>query len=242
MNRDDDDRSIDRFVAGLPVDEDALADAITARGIERTIVVEALVGALESTEATARLRAAERVARMEDVAEPVARALTRIAGGDVDLDVRAAAAAALRTHGEPVPGEPMPSHATRRPTEAAVARRASRLSVAFQHMAMRSGESAAPLLLLLPIDRAKAPARGSARLDDAGSWSVTLSGLAGEFAGTRPLLWVPGEDGLPFHLGTAADPVTSGGSVTIVIGPEAGSASDVQRLLSGRVELHAPDD
>lgn len=242
MNGDDDDRAINRFVAGLPVDEDALDGAISAHAVDRMIIVEALVGALDSMEATARLRAAERIARMPDIARPVAGALTRLVVADADLDVRAAAAAALRTHGEPVPGEPARRRAAPQSTEAPVlGRTASRLSVALRRVAFRSGDEAITLLLL-PIDRADVPVRGRARLGDGDRWSVTIDGLGAEFMGTYPRLWVLDADGTPFVLGTAADPVAADGSVTIAVRAEAGSAIDVQRMLSGRVELNVPDD
>ena len=86
-------------------DADAPVEAITVQSIERAIVVDALLRVLASPEATARLRAAERVARMADAAPSVIAVLIRMASEDVDLRVRAAAEAALRVHLRPAPGD-----------------------------------------------------------------------------------------------------------------------------------------
>ena len=64
MSSQDDIRAIDRFVAGLPVDHEELATALAARAIDRAIVVDAMLFALESDEDAVRLRAAKRSARM----------------------------------------------------------------------------------------------------------------------------------------------------------------------------------
>src|SRR3954463_13197420 len=98
--KDDDDRAIDRFVAGAPVDADALAMAITAKATDRAVVVEALLKNLASDEAIVRVRAAERVARMPDVAPAVAARLRELAVNDAHPGAREACAAALRAHRE----------------------------------------------------------------------------------------------------------------------------------------------
>jgi hypothetical protein len=226
----DNDRAILRFVAGVSVDEDALAEAIAARAVDRAAVVEALVGALLSPEATARLRAAERVARMEDVAREVADVLTRIAVADIDRHVRAAASTALRTHDEPLPGEP--------PLSVKPPPRRSVPSIAFRRVAIRSGPSEP--LVLLPLDRANAHCHGLVSLGDDGLWRVALTGLSAAFAGTRPVLRARGDDG-PIVLGTATQAVTSDGAVTIIIARDVGTTREVERRLAGTVELTLAD-
>lgn len=62
---------------------------------DRATVARALLDLLDSPQATLRLRAAERITRMAEVAGPVVDALMRCATGDVDLRVRAVAARAL---------------------------------------------------------------------------------------------------------------------------------------------------
>ena len=46
MSAADDRRAVDRFVAGLDVEEDALATAIVGMAVDRTVIVEALLKAL----------------------------------------------------------------------------------------------------------------------------------------------------------------------------------------------------
>jgi hypothetical protein len=104
VSTDDDKRAVERFIAGLAADERALAAAISARAVDRAIVVEALLGALGCPVAATRLSAAQRVARMACIAPPVTARLASIAVEDGDGTVRAACAAALHDHGLPMPG------------------------------------------------------------------------------------------------------------------------------------------
>ena len=109
MSGPDQDGPVPRPGAGPPGDADAPPEAITVRSIDRAIVVDALLRVLASPEATARLRAAQRVTRMADIAPSLVDELTRMAADDVDLDVRAAAGFALRAHLRPAPGDRPPA-------------------------------------------------------------------------------------------------------------------------------------
>src|SRR5690348_11454947 len=98
MSTDDDERAIDRFIAGAPVDADALASAITAKAFDRAVVIESLLQGLAAPEPVVRRRAAERIARMPDVDGRVEVELRRLAEQDDNERVRAACAAALAAH------------------------------------------------------------------------------------------------------------------------------------------------
>lgn len=227
MSRVDDDRIIARFVAGLEVDERALAEAIAARAIDHAAVVDALVHALADPEPTARLRAAEHVARMDDIDREVADALTRIVVADIDLDVRAAARHALRTHEQPVPDDAVAPAERARP----------RPSLLFRATFVRSGTSDVAPTLLLPTDLGNTESHGVVTRTEAG-WQVEMRGLPAEFGGTRPVLRALSPSGR-LVLGMASVPVTPEGAVKIVLSADPGEDA---RRLKGTVELAVDDD
>ena len=99
MSFADADRQVARFVAGLPVDAEALAAALAARSLDRVVVSEALLAGLAGPAARMRLATARRSARMAWLTPRVAALLARMAVEDDDEDVQDACRAALRTHG-----------------------------------------------------------------------------------------------------------------------------------------------
>lgn len=242
MTSNEDRRSLERFVAGLDVDEDALAAAVTARAVDRTIVVEALLAALASPLASVRRRAAQRVARMDDVAPRIAAELTLIAGADPDERVREAGVTALRAHDLLVPGGPAePGTARSRGAPAARSIGAGLLaSLWMRPMTMRSAQ---PVLLLLPRNRAGAPeTRGRVTDDEDGSLLIVLSGLPEQFAGHRPTVRVqrdPQSDAYT-AIGTAAEPVTEAGVAMIRIDRDVGPVDEIRRWLSRDIEVIVP--
>lgn len=249
MSSRDDERALQRYVAGLDVDEDRLAPAVTARAVERSIVAEALIDALAAAEATVRLRAAERAARMAEPVPRVVAALTLTAGTDVDRRVRAAAEHALRTHGLDELSEPVAQSTGDMAGDRARGRIGepirSAFTVPFRVVAMRgsSPQRGARTLLLVALEGADAPARGIATLGDDGLWSIALTGLPAPFAGGHAMLRALGTEGEPTLVVTSADPVTDEGAVRIVISSEAGTPDEVLGHLRGEVELiaHAPE-
>src|SRR5690349_12283817 len=98
MSADDDRRALQRFVAGVDVEADALATAITAQALDHVIVDEALLHGLSSADAVVRRRTARRITRMVDVGDAVAERLAILAGTDPDEPTREGATAALRAH------------------------------------------------------------------------------------------------------------------------------------------------
>ena len=231
MSPTDDDRVLQRYVAGLPVDEAALAAAVTGRAVEATIVTEAMLAALESPESTVRLRAAERAARMAVLAPRISRALARAVTGDVDLRVRAAAADALRGHALDVPGEVAQPEPVPRSSPAWTG-----LRLLFRRVQMRGATT-----MLVPLDRDDAPARGLAVLGQDGLWGIALSGLPAAFAGARVTLRMLDDAGQVTVQATAAERVSEDGVVMIVIPRAAGTPGEIERLMAGEVELVADD-
>ena len=231
MSPDDEDRALQRYVAGLPVDEATLTAAVTGRAVESTIVTEAMLAALESAEATARLRAAERAARMAVLAPRIARELTRAVTADVDLRVRAAAADALAGHGLEVPGQ-VPEATDVLGTSPTWAG----LRLLFRRVQMRGVTT-----MLVPLDRDDAPAQGFAVRGEDGLWSIALSGLPASFAGARVTLRMIDDAGQVTVQATAGEPVSDDGSVTIIISRAAGSLDEIEHHMAGEIEIVADD-
>lgn len=244
MTSRDDERALQRYVAGLDVDEDDLVPAVTARAVDRSIVADALIDALSAPESTVRLRAAERAARMAEPVPRVVAALTLAASTDVDLRVRAAAEHALRTHGLPgtgaAPAAPADETAIARARGQIGERIRSALTVSFRVVAMRgSPRRGASTILLVALERADAPARGIATLGDDGLWSIALTGLPAPFAGGHATLRLLDAAGEPTLVVTSGEPVTGEGSVVIVIPSEAGTPDETMRHLRGDIQLVA---
>lgn len=225
MSSDDVDRTFDRFVAGIRVGEADLAAAAAAAAIDRTVVAESLVRALQHPEAVVRLRTAERIGRMADVAPAVLARLRLVATSDVDLRARAAGEAALHAHRESMEGTSQPQAPSREP----VAR------LLFRRIALRGTRA----IRLEADDPSLAPdARALVTSGDDESLRVRLIGLPPGFVGTLPTVRVQtGIDGGPADVATAAHPVASDGSVTIDIGREAGRIEDVKGWLALGIEL-----
>jgi hypothetical protein len=237
MSREDDRRATDRFVAGLPVEPDALTEAITARAVDRTVVIEALLSGLADGAAAVRRRTATRIGRMPDVDPEVAARLTVIAGTDGDADVQAEAVAALRTHGLPVPGDRAPT--------------------AEQHRAPRRSFMSVLLLRASVARSGDFPVEIQARYDpDAPEIEVTsvreapaelrldLTGLPPTLAGTEPVLRgrvVPAPAPLT-ALGTATGPVSDDGRVTIRVPLEVTSIAEVTSRLLREADLALPGE
>jgi hypothetical protein len=223
----DDDRAIDRFVAGAPVDADELATAITAKAVDRAIVVEALLKNLASDEPVVRRRAAERVARLPDLPDQIAARLTEMAVNDGHARAREACAAALVAHGRPVPGAPRPAE----PTSAAEPRR---WSLRVLITAARPARGADFEATIGPRYEEDAPRLRGRLYDSPAGARLELTGLPQEFAGTRPEIRAQRARGQAFETIARADaPVTPGGTVTMtVVAIEDATVEDVADWLS----------
>jgi hypothetical protein len=232
VSSDEDRQALERFVAGLPVDPDVLARAVTARAAERTVVIDALLRALAAPEPVARHRVARRAARMAELDPRLAHALTGVAAADPDARVRAACVEALREHGLPVPGES--------PSQPVLARRPWRVRLELNLQGTARGKSD-PARVLKIVVTYKEDAPGFAatlREDGPDGLRVELAGLPPAFAGTRPMLRGATETGLPLTpIAAAAEPVSTEGDVTITIPASVGTFDQVARLLRNQADL-----
>lgn len=229
MSSEEDRRALERFVAGLPVEADALAHGITARAVERSIVVEAVVNGLSDADPVARRRLAQRTARMPELDPRIASRLAVLAGVDDDEQVREASAEALRVHGLELPSEPAAGTAgARLPRDLVL-----RLRVSFVR-------SEAP-----PVVRAEDPDEapgllGRLHLEATGAARLELTRLPPAFVGTTPTLRATGWAG-PIDVGRADGPVSADAAVTIRIPATAATIDDlVDRLVAG-AELLLPE-
>jgi hypothetical protein len=98
MSSPEDRAALRRYVAGLDVEPDALATAITADAVDHAAVEDALLLALGAAEPVARLRAARRIARLPELPPRVLARLRVLIEHDGDPRVSAAAATALAAH------------------------------------------------------------------------------------------------------------------------------------------------
>lgn len=238
MSSDDDRRALERYVAGAPVDPEALAHAVTGRAVERTIVVEALLRGLERDEPLFRRRMATRIARMPHLDERVAARLKVLVGQDDDPSVSAAAADALRRHGEPVPGEPARPPAP----EPSTGRGRFRLTLGLRVLVVRSARVE---VTIEPRYREDAERLAGRVVDDgAGGTVVQLLGLPLELTGTRPILRVRREP-LPAPLteiARAAVPVSPDGTVTVSVPASVAAFDALTGWMAAGADLVVPDD
>lgn len=243
----EDRKAIDRFVAGLPVDADALATAIAGKALDRAVVIEALAKGLADEAAVVRRRTALRIGRMPELAPRLAARLTVLAGSDDDVRAREAGAAALRAHGLPAPGESDPARDRPEPTRGPVSRLAAQLLL--RASVSRSGQRAPDGLALHGIElaaryRADAPQLDARLFEEADGVRVDLSGLPGEFAGTCPELraaLTPAPDPLT-PVGRCEQPVSADGRVTIRVRLSGASHDDLAGWLLRGIDLVVAED
>lgn len=199
-------RALEREVAGLPVDADALADAVTQRAFDRTVVVEALVRGLDDGDPAARREIARRAARLVDLDPRVQARLAVLTDQDPDARVREAAADALRAHGAPVPGEPEPEPRASAPR---------RLAFLGLRVAVARG---APGVTVVPDQEPGPDCEGVLTPDGAGGAVLTLHGLPVAFTGHRPVLRAAREPNGPRFAVVRADaPVPGSGHAVFSI-------------------------
>ena len=224
MTSEEHERTIERFIAGVRVDEADLAAAAAGRAIDRTIVVEALVRALEHPEAAIRLLTAQRLARMANVGDELVGRLTLAAGSDPDLRVRAAAGAALRVHA--VTDEPEPRRARRAG--------AILVALAFEPAFLRGTRA---VVRLYASDAAEAPDAWARIVAEEDLLRVELTGLPAGFASLLPTIRIAGSGGEHIDVATAAQPVADDGSVTIDVVPAAGTLHELADILQTGFDL-----
>jgi hypothetical protein len=235
MSTEDDRRALEAYVAGVPVDPAVLARAVTARAIDRTIVVEALLRGLHRDEPLLRRRMATRIARMPHLDERVAARLKVLAGLDDDLEVREAAAEALRRHRVPVPGDPVPR-------ERAPARRPFLVALGLRALVVRS--AVAPITVQARYSEDAPDLTGRVMDDGHGGAVVQLAGLPEAFTGTRPVLRAR-RDPLPHPLAEiarASNPVSPDGRLTVAVPASVATFDELTGWMAAGTDLVVPDE
>jgi hypothetical protein len=211
MSSQDDRHALQRFVAGLDVEPDALATALAAEAIDHLVVEEALLRALAADEATARVRAARRVARMPEVSQRVLAQLRVIADADQDPRAREQAAAALTAHEGPRAVAPL-------------ARRRGGLAILrWELLGVRGGQAYA----YAPKVRADLDTGAILAIAD-GVPRLELSGLPERCRGRWPMLLVEGDE-----VGVAEAAVSPDGEAAIVFPAWTGSLGELSELIEG---------
>lgn len=224
MSDDEDDRILQRFVAGLPVAEDELARAVAMRATERSIVVDALLRGLEDDEPAARLRIAERAGELTALAPEIAAALVRQAAIDDDARVRAACADALHAHGLAAPGDP---------AETAMATRRGLRFPALRLFAVtaRSADGSGTRTTLTSRHGDGGRIGGHVTDDGRGGAIVTVTDLPSAFERTRPFLLGDLGPGPLTPIAEAEAVVGPDRSASFSIAAVDGSAREVARWL-----------
>jgi hypothetical protein len=218
MDRADRDHALDRFVAGLPVDEEELSTAVAASAVDAAIVVDALLRGLEDESPVIRARAAHRVERMIDIAPRLEARLRQLAADDDDVRTRERAAAALRAHALAVPGEAgaAPDAPGRRPLPRLWLKLVTTRGVG-PVRGTKPGELRV-LFSFLALDRTETPAARGRIIEQDDELRMDLVGLPESFVGHRlqVFAYVSGSS-LATMFGIAETPVSESGSVSMPI-------------------------
>lgn len=232
MTDDDDRRALERAVAGVPVSADDLADALTQRAFDRTVVVEALLLGLDDPDPATRWEIARRTARLVDLDPLVGARLAVMTDQDVDERVREAAADGLRAHGLTVPGEDSGP-------QAAPARGRTLGAVLRLRLAGDRAEGGLELVSELAESEGLS---GVLSADGAGGAVLALDGLPDALIGRVLLLRVASEaNGPRFPIATAAQPVTEDGGVVFRVPADVVPFYELIERMADGVDLAVPE-
>lgn len=201
MSTDDDRRTLERFVAGVPVEDAALAGAVARHANERGAIVASIVDGLADDRASVRRRLALRAAAALDLDPAIAARLRVLVDQDPDPRVREASAAALRAHDLPVPGEP-----STRPAPATF-----RLRLALKLVAVRDAGTERSLTLKPEYQGDATGFQASLQHD---GLTLQLEGLPADWAGSTPVL-LTGPPDARLRVGSAVEPVGPDGVVRV---------------------------
>lgn len=236
----DRDRVFERYVAGLDVSEDELARASVGRALDTTVVVAALLRGLNDESAGVRTRAAERAAEMHDLAPALHERLETLALTDRSRRARAGAAAALRAHGLPVPGD----RAEQPPTAGIVERIAMLLGPATCRPArVVRGPAQRYDLTFEARDRSEAPDLRGQLIGLRDSARIDLAGLPEGFVTHRVVLLMradPAAESMP--VAESVEPVGADRAVSIPVPLAGRDPKEILALLERDLELIAIDD
>lgn len=240
MESPDDDRAIDRYVAGMPVDANELSRAVTGRAIDATIVVEALLRGLAHESADVRARTTKRVAELVELPPRLEARLRQVALADAIDRVREGAAAALQAHGEDAVDD----------TGAVTVRRASRFaSLRLVPRAMRGAvrdtQAVVVVLRFRGRDQEDAPGLRASLLQEGEQLRIALERLPEAYAGQRLAVFVrSGEAQDETQIAVADEPVSPTGEASLPVAPGLGTAEQIAALLATGFDVAVvePDD
>lgn len=248
MSTDDDKRAVERFVAGLHVPPDDIAEAIAARAIDRTLANESLLLGLADDEAIVRIRSARRIARMDGVAPGIEAQLRLMAATDVDLRTRRACGEALRAHGRAESGQGVAPATASSPEAAgrAVARgrAVAGLSLWLRARVPRVGEvprsDDSAEVSFVARDRSVAPGVGCRIVVVRDAAVLHMTNLPIAFAGAQLTATVHHPASAePVAIVTAALAVTEDGSATIDLSAATGTIAGADDWKTVAIELTA---
>jgi hypothetical protein len=230
MSEDDDRRALERYVAGLPVDPDALAHAVAARAVERAIVVEALEKGLAAPDPATRLSIALRLRGMHELDPALAARLAVMTDQDDDERVRSAATETLREH-----GIAMPAGQTSTPPQVPI----PILRFVLGLRLLRVMDDDAPIAFEALFGDDAPDLAGELLADGPDRSRIELRGLPPAFIGTRPVLRAARDGDMLEPVAAADAPVAPDGSV--ILHAEA-PHDDVERWCRVGADLVLLDD
>lgn len=238
MDASDRDRTIERYVAGLPVGEDDLVVAVTARAIDATIVVEALLRGLDHGSPVIRARAAKRVGRMADIPQRLSARLQQVEASDADHRVRESAEVALLAHRVAVPSDPRPP----RTGVGALPAIWLRPLVTRSPGPVRGVTGPAALLRFVALDRAEAPAMRGELVEEDDELRIELRRLPERYAGCRLAVYVrSARSDEATEIAVAGGAVSETGAVMIPIDRGTATIEDLAQRLRTELELVVVD-
>jgi hypothetical protein len=245
MDSADRDRALDRFVAGLPVGEAELAEAVAARAVDATIVVNALLRGLNDEAAIVRLRSSRRVAKMAELPPRLAVELRRLAAADTDRRVRAAAETALVAHEAADEPEHDLTYISRL-VEAARRLGLGSLWVTPRRvrgqLAIQGSGARRIILTFYALDRAEAPATRVQLIAQDGAMRLELARVPQAFVGSRlAVIAHAGETQAATAVAVSTEPVDDAGFVTIAIPPALGTPEQIAQSLATELEIVVVD-
>ncbi|HEX4345447.1 MAG TPA: hypothetical protein VHZ31_07795 [Solirubrobacteraceae bacterium] len=225
MDSPDEDRAIDRFVAGMPVDLDELSRAVSARAVDATIVVEALLRGLAHESADVRARTTKRAGELVELPPRLEARLRQLALADAIRRVREGAVAALGAHD--IDHDSAAVKVRRVPRFAAL-----RLVPRTMPGAVQGTELVEVVLQFRARDREQAPGLRGKLVREGGELRIELERLPEAYVGQRLAVFARiGDSKDETQVAVANEPVSPTGDASLPVAPGLGSVEQITALL-----------
>jgi hypothetical protein len=240
MDLPDDDRAIDRFVAGMPVDRDELSRAVSARAVDATIVVEALLRGLAHESADVRARTTKRVAELVELPPRLEARLRQLALTDAIRRVREGAVAALGAHEIDVVEDSVAVKVRRAPRFAAL-----RLVPRTMRGAVHGTQPVEVVLVFRARDREQAPGLRGKLVREGEELRIELERLPEAYVGQLLAVFARiGESADETQIAVAHSPVSPAGEASLPVAPGLGTVEQIAALLDTAIDVAVvePDD